>query len=826
MVRVVVAVCIALGPAVASHVRAAAQSRFTPSPTTSPTMSAAHGRALLDTYCVSCHNPRLKSGNLTLERLSVDDVAENADTWEAVVRKLRMGVMPPLGRPRPDPDTYDRFATWLEAELDRAAAAHADPGRTEAIHRLNRAEYRNAVRDLLALDIDVSELLPADDGSYGFDNIAGVLGVSPALLERYLSAARKISRVAVGASAFPATSDTFRIASDQAQNDRDDGLPFGTRGGTLIRYNFPRDGEYTIRVQLARNPSDDLTTYIDRHQLEISVDGTPLKVFSMGGPSATAVRRGFSGPQDRTDADWDVRFVMKAGPRDVAVTFIKKTSALDETPRLPFERPYFGLQGDTRYQPYLASVVIAGPFNAAGTGDTPSRERIFVCRPRVQADEDACAKQILSTLVRRAYRRPVTADDLRPLLGFYDQARREGGFEFGIETALRGLLASSGFLVRLERDPPNVAPDTAYRLPDIELASRLSFFLWSSIPDDELLSVAAAGRLKDRAELTRQVRRMLADVRSLEFIRNFAGQWLYLRNVPAINADVLQFPDFDDGLRQAFRRETELFFESIVRENRGVADLLSADYTFLNERLARHYGVPHVTGSHFRRVTLGPGSARGGLLGQGSILAATSYPNRTSPVIRGKWVLEQLLGTPPPPPPQNVPALNERSQVNGQVLSMRDRMVQHRANPACASCHAMMDPPGLALENFNAVGQWRTRSEANTPIDASGVLPDGTRFDGPLGLRAALLRRPERFVETVTEKLAVYALGRGLESHDRPVIRQIVRQAAPDNYRMQSLILGIVASTPFQMRRSSPAAASTSSTVARRQHVAASGSVQ
>ena len=805
IVRVVVAVSMALVSAAAGQVGAAGQSTPVPLRTASRSMSAADGRALLDTYCVSCHNPRLKSGNLTLERLNLGEVGGNSDTWEKVVRKLRMGAMPPAGRPRPDPDSYEAFATWIETELDRSAAAHPDPGRTEAIHRLNRSEYRNVIRDLLALEIDVADLLPADDGSYGFDNIAGVLGLSPSLLERYLSAARKISRVAVGASAMPATADTFRLSSDLAQNDRVEGLPFGTRGGALIRYTFPRDAEYTMRVQLARNTSDDLTTFVDRHQLDISVDGTPIRVFSMGGPGVGGGRRGLSGPQDRTDADWDVRFAMKAGPRDVAVAFVKKTSALDETPRLPFERPYFGLQGDTRYQPYLASVVIAGPFNTDGAGETPSRRQIFVCRPAAHTDESACAKRILSTLARRAYRRPVTAADLQPLLGFYEGGRQEGGFEMGIETALRGLLTSSGFLLRLERDPADAAPGSPYRLPDIELASRLSFFLWSSIPDDELLSVAVAGRLKDQAELTRQVRRMLADPRSIELVRNFAGQWLYLRNVPAINADVQQFPDFDEGLRQAFRRETELFFESIVRENRGVVDLLSADYTFLNERLARHYGVPHVTGSHFRRVTLGPGSVRGGLLGQGSILAATSYANRTSPVIRGKWVLEQLLGTPPPPPPPNVPALSEKSQVNGQVLSMRDRMVQHRANPACASCHSMMDPPGLALENFNAVGQWRTRSEANTPIDASGMLPDGTRFDGPIGLRQALLRRPERFVETVTEKLVVYALGRGLESHDRPVIRQLVRAAAADNYRMQSLILGIVNSAPFQMRRSLPA---------------------
>ena len=817
-VRVVLAAWIVLVPATPMRLHAAAQTASHAKQAGSANFSPSTERALLDKYCLTCHNPRLRSGGLTLDSLDPRHVGDAAETWEKVVRKLRIGVMPPVGRPRPDKPTYDGFAAWIETELDRAAAAHPNPGRTEAFHRLNRTEYRNVIRDLLALDVDVAELLPADDGSYGFDNVAGVLGVSPTLLERYLSAARRISRVAVAASLIPPTADTFRLASDRAQNDHVDGLPFGTRGGTLIRYTFPRDAEYTVRVQLARNASDDLATFVDQHRLEISVDGAPIKVFSVGGMAGRGGRRGLSGPQEQSDADWEVRFQMKAGPRDVAVAFVEKTAALDETPRLPFERPYNGVQGDTRYQPYIASVVIAGPFNVGGPGDTPSRRRIFTCHPTVRAEEMACAKRILSSLARRAYRRPVTGIDLAPLVAFYEEGRKDGGFELGIETALRGLLTSPEFLFRVVRDPKRVAPNTVYRLSDLELASRLSFFLWSSIPDDGLIDVATRGQLKDPAVLSQQVGRMLADARSAEFVRNFAGQWLYLRNVPALTADLQQFPDFDDTLREAFRRETELFFESILKENRTTLDLLTAKYTFVNERLARHYGIPNVTGSHFRRVTFPPDSPRGGLLGQGSILAATSYPTRTSPVLRGKWILEQLLGTSPPPPPANVPDLKAKSDATGKVLSMRDRMVQHRADPACASCHAMMDPPGLALENFNAVGQWRTRSEANTPIDASGTLPDGTTFQGPEGLRQALLRRPEQFVQTVTEKLFVYALGRGIEYYDRPVIRQIVRDAASDHFPLQSLVMGIVRSPSFQMRRSPAESSAPAGTVVHHDH--------
>ena len=804
-----------------------------------PGPSGGWQRELLDRYCVTCHNGRMRTAGLALDEHDVAAVAAAPAVWETVVRKLRAGAMPPSPRPRPDAATYDRFVGWLEAELDRHAAANPDPGRTEAFHRLNRTEYHHAVRDLLDLEIDVAELLPADGASYGFDNIAGVLGVSPTLLERYLAAARKIARVAVGRPAPSATAEVFRLASDLPQDDWVAGMPFGTRGGGAFRHTFPEDAEYDFRVTLARNAGDNLAVFEVPHTVEVSLDGELVRTFIAGGPPPDGPRdsdqyRGWRDRQRNIDRDWEFRLPVGAGPRELRVTFVRKTAAYPETLRQPYLRPYTSITGgDTRVQPYLGSVTVTGPFAPAGgpqaggdaptavaggppvggdaptaavgrppAEETPSRRRIFACRPAdgsAEAEETACARRIVSVLARRAYRRPVIPADLDVLLGFFDDGRREGGFDAGIEMALRWLLASPEFVLRVERDPAGVAAGESYAVSDLELASRLSFFLWSSIPDDELLDLAEAGRLREPAVLEAQARRMLADGRSRALVTSFASQWLYLRNVPAVVPDEDRFPDVGEGLRQAMRRETELFVESVFREDRSVVDLLTADYTFVNERLARHYGMPGVYGSHFRRVPVAH-EARRGLLGQASILSVTSYPNRTSPVLRGKWVLENLLGTPPALPPPDVPALEETTGA-GEALSMREATERHRANPVCASCHRLMDPPGFALEQFDAVGRLRTRSAAGTSIDATGELPDGTRFDGAAGLREALAGRPERFVGTLTEKLLTYALGRGLEHYDAPAVRAITRAAAEDGYRFSSLVVGIVESAPFRMRR-------------------------
>ena len=817
LLALIVAVPLAM-PAVSRSVAAAGQQQL-PAAASSPQPAAAgsarpelvDGRAFLDRYCVTCHNEQMVRGGgssaplasqlravgLTLDTVDVSNVAADTEVWEKVVRKLRAGSMPPRPRPRPDQETYDGFRSYLETQLESAAAANPNPGRTEAFHRLSRTEYHNAVRDLIGLEVDVAELLPADDTSYGFDNIAGVLGISPTLMERYLAAARKISRLAVAAPVPSPTAETFRIASDLGQDDRIDGLPFGTRGGMLIDYNFPEDAEYVIEIL------PDGALRIEPHQLEVSIDGKRVELLTVGKTPDRDDRRGLYVPVIQA---MKVRVRVKAGPRQVVVAFLRKTSAEPEGLRKLYRRPFTGegSGGDSRYQPYVESVTIAGPYEASGArpvDETPSRQRIFVCRPASATPSagTACAREILSGLARRAYRRPVTDADVEGLLAFYDQGQAAGGFEAGIELTLRRLLVSPEFLFRVERDPTGIAPGTAYRLTDLELASRLSFFLWSSIPDEELLELAIAGELQEPAVFESQVTRMLADERSNALVSNFAGQWLGLRNAAAVQPDEDVFPDFGEGLRQGFRRETELLFESILREDRSVLDLLAADYTFVNERLALHYGIPNVRGSHFRRVTLDD-DVRGGLLGHGSILTVTSYANRTSPVLRGKWILENILGTPPPPPPADVPALEETTQ--GQPVSMREAMEQHRANPVCASCHRIMDPPGLSLENFDAIGRWRDRGSAKEAIDASGVLPDGTEYDGPAGLKAALLSHPDRFVTTVTEKLLTYALGRGIEHYDGPAVRVIVREAEQNNYRLTSLIRGVVNSTPFRMRKS------------------------
>ena len=753
-------------------------------------------RELLDQYCLACHSDRLKVGGLSLQQFDPMNVADAPETWEKIVRKLRAGSMPPQPRPRPDALRYNGFRHWLEEELDRAAAGNPNPGRTEALHRLSRTEYQNVIRDLLGLSVDVSDLLPADDTSYGFDNIAGVLGMSPTLMERYLSAARKISRLAVGAPVPSPVAETFRIASDLSQDSRMPGLPFGTRGGTLIEFNFPEDAEYVVTIV------PDGPLFIEPHELEVTLDGERIELFTVGRALAPGERRG----QYTTEADArEVRLRVNAGPHQVGVAFLQKTTAAPERTRKLYLRPFTGegSGGDSRYQPYVDQVTIAGPFESSGSRpavDTPSRARLFTCQPDTTGDLGAldCAHKILSTLARRAFRRPVGEEDIQRLLTFYQRGEASGGFDSGIELALRRLLVSPEFLFRVVEDPAGAAPGTNYTLSDLELASRLSFFLWSSIPDDELLGAAIRGELQDPVALEAQTRRMLADPRASALVTNFAGQWLSLRNAAVVQPDEDQFPDFGEDLRRGFRRETELLFESILTENRSVIELLSADYTFINERLARHYGIPNVRGSHFRRVTLeDPG--RGGLLGHGSILTVTSYANRTSPVLRGKWVLENILGNPPPPPPADVPALEETT--SGKTLTMREAMAQHRANPVCASCHQLMDPPGLALEPFDAIGRWRTPNQNMESVDLSGVLPDGTTFEGPAGLKQALLAHPDRFVTTVTEKLLTYATGRGLEYYDAPAVRNITRTAAPSNYQLKALIVGVVKSMPFRMRR-------------------------
>jgi len=794
----------------------------------SPQTAATH-RASFQRYCLTCHTQQMKEQGrvpLALDTLDIAKIGANPETWEKVVLKVRAGQMPPSAAPRPIKEERSAFLNFVESELDRSAAASPNPGRTEALHRLNRVEYRNAVRDLLGFDLDVSALLPPDDVSYGFDNIAGVLKISPTLVERYLVAAQRVSRLAVGTPQPFANVDYFRVADDLSQESHLPGLPLGTRGGTLISYVFPLDGEYEIRPRLTRDLNEGMPAYMEAQHLEISLDGERVGVFTLPGvqgqagaavqeapdpqvPAISQIPTGVrASPLDRAsrnraDEKWNLRIAVRAGQRDIAITFLNRTPSLDETTRLPFQRPYpAGVNiPETRRGAYLRSVEIAGPYIATTGGKSQSRQRIFSCTPASEAAEAGCAKTILTTLTRRAYRRPVTDADVAPLLAFFREGRLDGNFEDGIEHAIRRLLVSPEFLVRIERDPQGLAPNTPYRISELELASRLSFFLWSSIPDDELIDLAAKRQLGTPANLARQVRRMLADPRADAFVNNFAGQWLFLRNLTAAVPVQSVFPDFDDTLRQAFQRETELFFASIVREDRSAFDLLRANYTFLNERLARHYGIAGVKGSHFRRVELEKDSVRVGLLGQGSILTVTSYPDRTSPVKRGKWILENLLGTPPPPPLPNVGDLKVTSD-NGAVLSMRQRMELHRANPVCASCHSMMDPLGLALENFDAVGKWRTLGEGSAPIDASSALPGGAPFEGPAGLRRELVAS-DRYVATLTEKMMTYALGRGLEYYDAPAVRAILREAAPDDYRLTQLIVGIVQSTPFRMRRAS-----------------------
>jgi len=749
-------------------------------------------RALLDRYCVTCHNQKLKTAGLMLDQADAAHAGERAELWEKVVRKLRAGMMPPLGMPRPEASAMDQAAAYLESELDRAAAAKAHLS-GPAVHRVNRTEYANAIRDLLALDIDPAAYLPADDASYGFDNVASGLGVSPALVEGYVSAAAKISRLALGHETAPSRK-IYRVREDYSQEDHVEGLSFGTRGGILIHHYFPADGEYTISWDPVRTTVGALYggDSLDE-QLELTLDGARVKLYKVGADVPITSTR------DRND----VRVQVKAGRREIGLAFLATTYV----PQVDLNRHYHRsilddnvIDGFT-FTPQVSSVTISGPYEGRRPTDTPSRNRILACHPAAEPEELPCAGKILSALARQAYRRPLTDADTERLLSFYQAGRGGGDFEAGIERGLQFVLAHPEFVFRTETAPGNVKTDEAYRVNDLELAARLSFFLWSTGPDDQLLNLALAGKIKDPAVLEQQVRLMIADPRAHELAQNFAGQWLQLRTLQSATPAGTLFPDFDDNLRQAFRGEAEMFFESIVREDRSALDLLNGDYTFLNERLARHYGVPNVYGSQFRRVTLGEDfDSRRGLLGKGAILLATSVSDRTSPVQRGKWVLMNILGVMPPDPPPNVPALKPSG--NGPLVeqTMRQRMEEHRQNAACAGCHKMMDPIGFTLENFDAVGKLRTR-EAGNALDVSGQLTDGTKIEGVVELRQALERYAPQFMRTITEKLMTYALGRGVEYRDMPVVRAIVREAARNDYRFSSLVLGIVTSAPFQMNR-------------------------
>jgi len=782
---------IVLGSLVAPGLRAQTAAPRAAAPPANP-------EAVLTRYCVTCHNERLKTAGFVIDPAQLALAGDHADSWEKVVKKLRTSAMPPAGAPRPDEATYDALASAIESTIDRAAAARPKVGTLPLAHRLSRTEYRNAVRDLLALgdlpkELSIDYLLPADNISSGFDTIADLLFVSPSAMERYLDAAQKVSRVAIGDTTLPVLVNIHPLDPEHPQDERVDELPFGTRGGLAVKSDFPVDGSYTVKVELAGGAPR------EPQQLEITVDGERVKLEAIGGAPPGGRGRGGRGggaPEPRLEFP----LTIKAGPRLVGVAFLQRTEARDEAT----------LRQRTRSrgtQPAIASVTISGPHGASTAGDSPSRRRIFICRPSDPADELPCANRILSTLARRAYRRPVNDVDLRDLLPFFQQGRAAGSFDLGIQKALERMLVSSQFLFRIERpersrgssDPP---AGGTYRISDLELASRLSFFLWSSIPDDELLDAAIAGRLQQPAVLERQVRRMLADSRSSALVTNFAAQWLYLRDIEAKLPDEVLFQDFDETLRAAMERETELFVDSVFRENRSVADLLTADYTFLNERLAKHYGIPNVRGSYFRRVTLPEGSPRGGLLGHGSVLTITSYSTRTSPVLRGKWVLENLLSAAPPPPPANIPALETKGAAPGELLTMREAMTRHRANPSCASCHARMDPIGFAMEHFDAVGRWRDTDGGQT-IDSTGVFPDGTRFDGVAGLKRELMRHPEQFASTVAERLLMYAVGRNLQYYDAPAVRAILRDAAPARYTLASLVLGVVKSRPFQLREPS-----------------------
>jgi hypothetical protein len=759
----------------------------TPARAVSP---ASSHRGMLDRYCVTCHNQRLATAGLKLDEADVAHPGEGAEIWEKVVRKLRTGMMPPPNMPQPSTENRQALLSWLETSLDAAAAAKPNPGRTETLRRLNRTEYQNAIRDLVSVDIDAAALLPADESGHGFDNVT-VGDLPPALLDRYISAAQKISALAIG-SQTSLQSDIIRVPPDVTQEEHVSGLPVGTRGGVVFPYTFAQSGEYDIQIYLARGYSGDVDGLKDAqpHEIKVLLDRTPIGEFT--------VQRPTNGDDSLIDRNLKIRVPVMAGPHQVGVTFVRNSSSLIETARQPLQSR-FNERRHPRITPAISQVSITGAYAPQRADDTPSRRRIFVCRS-TGPGEDGCAKKIVSALMRRAYRRPISEADLERPMAFYREGKSERDFDAGIAKALSAVLINPEFLFRVEVDRDKTAAGAAYRISDLELASRLSFFLWSSLPDDALLDAAIRGELRRPDVLDRHVRRMLADPRSYNLASNFAGQWLRLRNLTSVDPNVRLYPDFDDNLRQAFRLETELFVDSIVREDRSVLDLLKTDYTFLNERLAKHYGIPNVYGSRFRRVVLGSNSRRGGLLRQGSILAVSSYATRTSPVLRGVYVLSNIVGAPPPPPLPNVPALDGNVPAN---LPVRERMAAHRASPVCANCHRTIDPVGFALENFDAVGRWRENEGDSGPIDVSGALPGIGDVNGVAGLEEALLQRPELFASTLTEKLLTFALGRGVEYYDAPAVRKILREARPGGYRFSSLILGIVNSAPFQMRRSS-----------------------
>ncbi len=747
----------------------------------------------VDQHCLDCHDAGDKRGGLSLEGLDYSHPQANPEVWERVLRKLEHRLMPPVGKSRPGEDTYEHMTGYLTGKLDRAAAAHPQPGRTDALRRLNRTEYQNAVRDLLAVEIDATALLPQDEPAHGFDNVM-IGNLSPTLMDRYVSAAQKVARLAVGASGLAPGGDTIRVRPEVTQEQQVEGLLPGTRGGVRLPHQFLQDGEYEISVRLVRDRNEMVEGLKRPARVEFLLDREQLAEFTVQPPGDDKNWEG-------VDRHLVRRVTVAAGPHELAVTFPREPVALFETVREPYVSR-FNIFRHPRTVPAIYQVTITGPFNPRGPGDTPSRRRLFapLAGLGAGADDEARARAILAPFLRRAYRRPVVEADFHGPLRLFQEGRAEQGFDLGLERAVSAVLVNPQFLFRVEREPAKARPGTVYAITDLELASRLAFFLWSSVPDDELLDRAARGELRRPKVLERQVRRMLADGRARNLVTNFAAQWLHLRALEAVKPDERLFIDFDDNLRAALRTETELFFASVLEEDRSVLDLISADYTYLNERLARHYGIPHVIGSRFRRVSFAddPARQRGGLLRQGSLLTVTSYATRTSPVIRGKWVLDNLLGTPPPPPPPDVPALDDNKVVSA-ALPIRARLAAHRDKPACASCHNVIDPVGFALEQFDAVGRYRTFENFH-PVDASGGLPDGSKFDGVAGLEAALLARPELFAGTVAEKLFIFALGRGVTPQDAPAIRKIVRQAAPDNYRLSALILGLVQSQPFQMR--------------------------
>ena len=778
---------------------------------------------VLGTYCIVCHNQTRNTAGLAIDALVVTEPSANSEVWERVIKKLRTRTMPPGGRPRPDDASYDAVAAWLEADIDRAWAASPNPGRINAVHRVNRTEYNNAIRDLFALNLDVRALLPGDETADGsFDNFAELLSVSTSHLERYMTVARQVTRLAVGLPPVPG-GQVFEVPLhiEQQEYRMSDDLPLGSRGGIAVRYHFPVDGEYLLKVRLRKQYADYLMGMGWEQDLDVRVDGEFVRRFTVGGdaPGRPAPRSFAGGGPSFGDPEWEtymqltgdtsleVRVPVQAGEHVVGVSFIRDLFEPEGVPQ-PIQRGRV-LTNDNLHMEHAAvhSVEIRGPFEPAGLAEeTASRRQIFVCHPRLGAAEQACATEILTTMSRRAYRRTATDSEVQMLLEFFDQGREEGGtFDAGIQFALERLLGDPNFLLRVYRDPVEVGPEEVYRLSDLELASRLSFFLWSSIPDDRLLDLAERGELTDPVVLEQEVRRMFADPRATDaFLNDFAAQWLNLRRVTEVVVDPQQYPHFDQNLLEGFQRETELFLSSMLREDRGVIELLTADYTYVNQRVARHYGIPGIYGNHFRRVTLPNLEQRGGLLAQGAVLSVSSYPDRTSPVLRGKWLLDNILGAPPPPPPANL--VTDLQDQGPTPPSIRERLAQHRTEPLCSSCHGIIDPLGFAMEAYDVLGGYRTVDESGNPIDDRATMLSGVEVQGLAGVRAVLVERGERFVHTVTEKLLQYALGRPLEYYDQPAVRRIVRNAEADDYRWSSIMLGIVESPAFLMRRAPSAA--------------------